>query len=60
MTFKWLLAIVFIDELPWPIIHEAIGLYGTIAVYALTVWGEIVLYAALIYKVLNRRKGDLK
>lgn len=60
MTFKWLLAIVFIDELPWPSIHKAIGLYGTIAVYALAVWGEVVLYAALIYKVLNGKRGSLK
>lgn len=52
MTWKWLLAMVFIDQLPWSDIYSVLGIYGTIAIYLLTVWGEIGLYAFIVYKAI--------
>lgn len=51
---KWLLAMVFINELPWRQIYSVLGIYGTIIVYLMAVWGEIALYAWVGYRLWGR------
>lgn len=55
MTLKWFFAAVFMDELPWRTVYDVVGIYGTIIVYLLTVWGEVGIYAWMLYKILGRR-----
>lgn len=50
----WLFALIFMQELDWSFFIDNFGFWGAFYAYVIICWGEVILYTAIVYKVLKK------
>lgn len=54
MEWKWLFALLFLQDLDWSFFYDSFGFSGLFYAYIFIAWGEVILYTVIAFKAFKR------